>query len=196
MKYFDYQVGKMGKVWDLFSDLAGAGEETLAMKDSWARCDYGHTMEIINSALNGNIFNEEGSFSLKLYEIACQNKEKVDKLSKKNKNVSIVEMEDEEDSRVGYKEVPSSVLKYEEEKYDQLEDMEMFENCMTELLSIRYDCMIDLGLDPIELLRSALQGIPGAVRQLKELKDERLKGLILSLCEYGRGILKGRLDTI
>lgn len=197
MNYFKYQFqGSMGPIWALFSELEGAAEETSAMKDSWNRCDYGHTLDIIHSAMNGNILSENGEFSLKNYEYACQKQERVDRLSMQDKLISIVELEDTEDKRVGYKEVASNKLKYVEEAYSVLENNEMFERCLSELVELRSMYIVELGIDPMELLRNALRGIPSAVKELKNIKDSKLKEIVVSLCEYGtNGYLQSRLDA-
>lgn len=200
MKYFKYQFqGSMGPIWALFSDLEKAGQETYEKKDSWNRCDYGHTLEIIRSAMNGNIFDGFGSnesFNLKNYEFACQKQDKVDKNNDRDKLDYIVELDSSED-KAGYKEVDSNTIRIEEDGFVSIEANEIFEKSLLELSTMRFEYIVNEGIDPIELLRNALRGIPDAIKALQKLNDENFKSLVASLCENGEsGLLLKKLNEM
>lgn len=203
MRYFKYQYsGSMGSIWALFSGIKDAPNEVIeAVKNSPNAnyCNYEHTLDIINSAMNGNISNYDDSFDLKSYEYACQKQDRLEKNSSKNKTYFIVDDEDDddgEDRRVGYKEVSSRTLGASEDAYETFEENEVFEKSLKDLIDIRSFYMAEFGIDPMELLRSALVGIPEAVKELSKISDGRLKEIITNLCEYGSdGYLKSRLDS-
>ena len=72
MNYFQYKVKEpMGKIWALFQRLGKLSEEEI----KGTRCEYLHTMEIIRSALAGNILLTDDAirgFNLLAYENACK----------------------------------------------------------------------------------------------------------------------------
>lgn len=202
MRYFKYQYsGSMGNIWALFSGIKDAPNEVIeAVKNSPNAnyCNYEHTLEIINSAMNGNIPNYDDSFDLKSYEYACQKQDRMEKNSSKNKTYFIVDddEEEEENKRLGYKEVSSRTLGTSEDAYEMFEENEVFEKSLKDLIDIRSFYTLEFGIDPMELLKSALLGIPEAVKELREISDGRLKEIITNLCEYGSdGYLLSRLES-
>lgn len=190
----------MGSIWALFSGIKDAPNEVIeAVKNSPNAnyCNYEHTLEIINSAMNGNISNYDDTFDLKSYEYACQKQDRMEKNSSKNKTYFIVDDDDEEeDKRLGYKEVSSRTLGASEDSYEMFEENEVFEKSFKDLIDIRSFYTLEFGIDPMELLRSALLGIPEAVKELSDISDGRLKEIITNLCECGTdGYLMRRLDS-
>lgn len=190
----------MGSIWALFFGIKDAPNEVIeAVKNSPNAnyCNYEHTLEIINSAMNGNISNYDDTFDLKSYEYACQKQDRMEKNSSKNKTYFIVDDDDEEeDKRLGYKEVSSRTFGAYEDAYEVFEENEVFEKSFKDLIDIRSFYTLEFGIDPMELLRSALLGIPEAVKELSDISDGRLKEIITNLCEYGTdGYLMRRLDS-
>lgn len=195
MNYFKYQFqGSMGPIWSLFQGLEGAAEETAQTLDSMSRCEYGHSVEIVQSAMRGNLVGGE-DFNLKNYEYACQKRDKISLSSTRDKILSIVEKEDEDDGTVGYGEYSANKLQSIEETYSELESNEAFERYLSELFEIRSIYIVEKGIDPMELLRSTLLGIPEAAREMSKITDKRLKEIIVNLCEMSEdGYLQKRLD--
>lgn len=188
MNYFRYQYqGQMGEIWSLFADLRDAQEECLKLKDSYNRCEYAHTSQIVNSAINGTIF-DRSRFSLKDYEYACQERDKIALFNRSKKEYAIVDediLEDAEPKKPNT--ISVSKLKSFEEAFQLVTENEDFENCLRELLSIREEYVEEEGIDPLLMLKNALNGIPSAVKELRKVKDERFQELVSSLCEMGAG---------
>ena len=193
MNYFDYQYkGNMGKIWSLFSDLKYAPQESIDSLNSTRRCPYSHTIEIINSAMNGNIYAPE-RFDLR----GCQKQERINKISEASKLLAIVdESEEEEEVGYGYGEISSNKIKLIEDAYQILEDDIAFQESLKELYGIRSKYIVDFGIDPVELLKGALRGIPESIDLVKKLKDSYLKEILVNLCELGSdGLLMQFLYT-
>lgn len=197
MRYFKYQYSKsLGNIWQLFSDLKDAQQEVLKMKDSFNKCDYSHTDQIISSAMNGNLKYEE--FHLKSYEMACQINENATKFNKSFKEMSIVD-----DVPDGSKEAPRkintvSIGKFGvyENNFDELFKADDFEKDVQALLNLRWDYLSSEGFDPVVVLRNSLKGVPEALKILEGIKDEKLKSLYSSLLSYGNTArLVGRLEV-
>ena len=186
----------MGKIWSLFSELKYAPQESIDTLNSAHRCPYSHTIEIISSAMNGNIYAPE-RFDLRGYEYACQKQEKINKISEASKLLAIVdESEEEEEVGCGYGEISSNKIKIIEDAYQILEDDIAFQESLKELYGIRSKYIVDFGIDPVELLKGALRGIPESIDLVKKLKDSYLKEILVNLCELGSdGLLMEYLYT-
>ena len=198
MNYFDYQYkGNMGKIWSLFRDLKYAPQESIDTKDSKNRCYYGHTMDIISSAMNGNIFSE--NFDLRSYEFACQKQERINKHIEANRTLALIDESEEgefSNSGNGYGEISVNKIKVIEDAYQLLENDLAFQESLKELYGIRSKYIVDFGIDPVGLLKGALRGIPESVDLIKKLKDSQLKEILVNLCELGSdGLLMEYLYT-
>lgn len=202
MWYFDYQCkGKMGGIWDLFSGLADISQSDWSA-DGYMRCEYGNTVKIMNTALNGTLCRnatEDSEFNLRAYELACQKNEQTEQLERAKKFLSIVDVdsEDTEDLRVGYGEISSRKLKTEEFLFDEFENSETFESSLRELFNAKTTYLINYGVDIIKTLKNSLNGIPAAIRELASIlsRDSWLKDIIENLCESApEGVLLRRLE--
>lgn len=196
MKYFKHQYSdSLGEVWGLFSGLAELSKEEKIGKDR--RCSYGHTTEIMSSAMNGNLHPE--TFDLKAYEIACSKTDQIEIDSLRNKFLAIVDtVNGSEEDTVGYGKISSNDnrLKSIEDAFEILENNDEFERCLAELFNIRKGYIVEKGVDPVEMLVNSLKGIPEAVSSISELtkEDSVFKRIIETLCENGSNILQGRLE--
>lgn len=202
MKYFKYQYSdSLGEVWGLFSELASLSEEEILNKNK--RYDYSHTTEIINSAMNSKIESREGfntdEFNLKAYEFKCHQNDEIKLNDLRKKHLTIVDtINGSDDDVVGYGEISSNDtrLRSIEDAFELLEDNDEFEKCLCELYSIRKDYIIEKGVDPVEMLKNSLKGVPEAVTSMVDLllEDSSLKNIIEVLCENGNNVLQGRLE--
>lgn len=195
MKYFSYQYSEsMGRVWSLFSDLSSLSR--IDSKDTNRRWDYSHTSEIINSAMNGNLYHED--FDLKAYEIACAKTDEIELSNMRKKYLTIVDNVNSEDVTVGYGEISSNDkrLRTVEDAFAMLDDNDEFEKCLCELYNIRKDYIVEKGVDPVEMLSNSLKGIPEAVSSMSELflEDMKLRRIVEVLCENGANTLQIRLE--
>jgi hypothetical protein len=196
MKYFAYAETPPGKVWGLFKDLGGM---TPAQCDAiYAGSEYAHTLEIVSAALNGSIATDPAScsrFNLKGYEIKCA---ATDGLSRRERAKHVLNIVDfstaDDDMDVGFGDVSGRDLGKEDELYDILTGSVAFEQNIRELLGIRKKYLCEQGVDLVSVLYNALQKVPGAVDNVKELvKDENLRELFYQLCDDGGGSLLNRL---
>lgn len=196
MRYFDYQNNaEMGRVWGLFSGLAN-----LTKNDKMGvnrTVEYGHTIEIIKSALNNNFALDE-EFSLAHYERTCIKHDGYGINSSGTTMLAIVDSINGEDERVNYGEISCNQLPSKEDPYRELEDKDEFERCLKQLCDLRGLYQIQLGIDPVETLKNSLKGVPEAVTSLVTLisEDIQLKEIISFLCENGSNILQERLEGI
>lgn len=193
MNYFKYQSQQsMSKIWSLFVDL---GKMSPEMKDKiYGGSDYSHTLEIVRSALNGNIsLTDEAvrSFNLGAYEFKCRENEKLGRLKDAKTVLNIVEFDNsEEDVRVGYGDISDRKLSMLDESFDKILDNDEFEYCIRQLLGIRSRYIVEHGVDLVSVLLNSLKGIPESVSTLKELvKDKVVKDLVTGLCNNGNGRL-------
>lgn len=188
MNYFNYKPeAQMGKVWSLFERLGTLSEEEIV---SSSRHDYSHTMDIIKSALAGNIpLSEEGirNFNLQGYEYTCKTNDKIVARQNVDKELFIVDSigEKDEDIRVHFGDISERKLKSLDTAFDEMLDNSDFELNLLCLCGVREDYIIKEGIDVVDLLYSALSGIKDASEILVNLlkKDSKLMNLVSSLCE-------------
>lgn len=192
MKYFKHQYSEsLGEIWSLFSDLASLSkEEEVVSKGS--RGEFGHTVEIINSAMNKKLDNREGfnleTFDLRAYEAECRKKDEIKLNDLRKKYLTIVDTVNGNDdtNTVGYGEISmnDTRLKSMEDAYAVLEDNDEFETYLAKLYTLRKEYIVGKGIDPVEMLINSLKGIPEAVSLMTELisVDLPLKQIIEGLC--------------
>lgn len=196
MKYFKHQYSEsFGEIWELFSDLANLSRGEVMVKDT--QSDFGHTVEIINSAMNKRLDNREGfdleTFDLKAYEIECRKKDLIKLNDSRKKYLTIVDTVNGSDENVvGYGEISmnDSRLKSVEDAFALLDEDDEFERCLSELYNIRKDYIVSKGIDPVEMLKNSLKGIPEAVSLMTELvlDDISLKQIVEGLCSNGKNL--------
>ena len=204
MKYFKHQYSEsLGEIWSLFSDLASLSkEEEVVSKGS--RGEFGHTVEIINSAMNKKLDNREGfnleTFDLRAYEAECRKKDEIKLNDLRKKYLTIVDTVNGNDdtNTVGYGEISmnDTRLKSMEDAYAVLEDNDEFETYLAKLYTLRKE-LVGKGIDPVEMLINSLKGIPEAVSLMTELisVDLPLKQIIEGLCSNSsNNNLQARLE--
>lgn len=205
MKYFKHQYSEsLGEIWSLFSDLASLSkEEEVISKGS--RGEFGHTVEIINSAMNKKLDNREGfnleTFDLRAYEAECRKKDEIKLNDLRKKYLTIVDTVNGNDdtNTVGYGEISmnDTRLKSMEDAYAVLEDNDEFETYLAKLYTLRKEYIVGKGIDPVEMLVNSLKGIPEAVSLMTELisVDLPLKQIIEGLCSNSsNNNLQARLE--
>lgn len=205
MKYFKHQYSEsLGEIWSLFSDLASLSkEEEVVSKGS--RGEFGHTVEIINSAMNKKLDNREGfnleTFDLRAYEAECRKKDEIKLNDLRKKYLTIVDTVNGNDdtNTVGYGEISmnDTRLKSMEDAYAVLEDNDEFETYLAKLYTLRKEYIVGKGIDPVEMLVNSLKGIPEAVSLMTELisVDLPLKQIIEGLCSNSsNNNLQARLE--
>ena len=205
MKYFKHQYSEsLGEIWSLFSDLASLSkEEEVVGKGS--RGEFGHTVEIINSAMNKKLDNREGfnleTFDLRAYEAECRKKDEIKLNDLRKKYLTIVDTVNGNDdtNTVGYGEISmnDTRLKSMEDAYAVLEDNDEFETYLAKLYTLRKEYIVGKGIDPVEMLINSLKGIPEAVSLMTELisVDLPLKQIIEGLCSNSsNNNLQARLE--
>lgn len=200
MRHFKYQNSKqMSKVWMLFKDLKGCSLEQLEAVYSG---NNSHTLEIIKAALNGSFLLSDESvrdFNLQGYEYSCTENDRIGLKKKAKDELHIVDFSNgEEDCKVGYGDISSRKLAYLEDSFNEVINSEAFEQSMMELLNIRSKYIIEEGIDIIQILLSALKGIPEAKDTLTEYvkNDSFIETIVKTLCDNGHGSLIGRLEAI
>ena len=207
MKYFKHQYSEsLGEIWSLFSDLASLSkEEEVVSKGS--RGEFGHTVEIINSAMNKKLDNREGfnleTFDLRAYEAECRKKDEIKLNDLRKKYLTIVDTVNGNDdtNTVGYGEISmnDTRLKSMEDAYAVLEDNDEFETYLAKLYTLRKEYIVGKGIDPVEMLINSLKGIPEAVSLMTELisVDLPLKQIIEGLCSNSsNNNLQARLEGV
>ncbi|MGV3076448.1 hypothetical protein ACEE21_15325 [Clostridium baratii] len=202
MKYFKHQYSEsFGEIWELFSDLANLSKEEVISQNS--RREFGHTMEIINSAMNKKLDNREcfnlDSFDLRAYEAECRKKDEIKLNVSRKKYLTIVDtVNGNDDNVVGYGEISmnDTRLKSIEDAFALFDENDEFERCLSELYNIRKDYIITKGVDPVEMLLNSLKGIPEAVTLMAELvlEDLPLRQIIEGLCSNSKNTLQLRLE--
>lgn len=205
MKYFKHQYSEsLGEIWSLFSDLASLSkEEEVVSKGS--RGEFGHTVEIINSAMNKKLDNREGfnleTFDLRAYEAECRKKDEIKLNDLRKKYLTIVDTVNGNDdtNTAGYGEISmnDTRLKSMEDAYAVLEDNDEFETYLAKLYTLRKEYIVGKGIDPVEMLINSLKGIPEAVSLMTELisVDLPLKQIIEGLCSNSsNNNLQARLE--
>lgn len=190
MNYFKYQCqSSLGKVWPLFKELKDAGKESIDGNHS----EFSHTSEILSSAINGNIYME--NFNLRAYECRCGMNDKNVDYKYHSKMLAIVDAEDLENGCKGKNyTIAKEVLGEDEELFMDLEESEDFQNNINWLLGVRSDFMLREGIDLVSVLKNAISGVPSAIKVLKDITDEAIKGSLYSLCESGKGRLLQELS--
>lgn len=200
MRYFKYQNNQsMSKVWSLFADLGRMTPEQKAK--IYGTSDYSHTLEIVHSALNGNIpLTDEAisQFNLGAYEMSSRLNDKKAKIKKAKKVLNIVEFDNsDEDIRVGFGDVSDRKLSTIDESFEEILNNDEFECSIRELLNIRSTYIVEHGIDLVSVLLSALKGIPEAVKSLKDLmSDNKVYDLVTGLCSNSYGGLIPRLEAV
>lgn len=200
MRYFKYQNNQsMSKVWSLFADLGRMTPEQKAK--IYGTSDYSHTLEIVRSALNGNIpLTDEAisQFNLGAYEMSSRLNDKKAKIKEAKKVLNIVEFDNsDEDIRVGFGDVSDRKLSTIDESFEEILNNDEFECSIRELLNIRSTYIVEHGIDLVSVLLSALKGIPEAVKSLKGLmSDNKVYDLVTGLCNNSHGGLIPRLEAV
>lgn len=202
MNYFTYQQnGTVGRVWSLLSGLGELSEEEI-LGTSNGNLQYEHSLEIIRSGLNNTLRTDDDSlrdFNLSAYEHTCRVNDKNTKRKQVEKLLYIVDNFGEEDTSVGFGDISERKLKSIEDSFELIESLSSFESNLKQLCNIRKDYISVKGIDPVNLIKSSLKGIPEAVKELKRIvkEDSSLGELILDLCEEGAdGVLLSRLEAI
>lgn len=202
MRYFDYQYsGTLGRIWSLFSGLGEISEEQRLGKSKYT-CEYSHTLEIVNAALSGSLSTSSESvknFNLQAYEYTCKENDNISKIKSADKLLFIVDDSGEDNERVGFGDIQEKKLTQENGFFDEVFDSVDFENNFSMLVSLRGKYIKEKGIDLVSVLKSSLNGIPDAIKEMQVLLSgsKQLKDLVVSLCENGQeGKLKCRLDLI
>ena len=200
MDYFKYQESKpMSKIWSLFSDLKDITPEQLDLL--YGESDFSHTLEIVRSALNGNIpLTDEAidSFNLFAYERKCRDTDKKGKFNDIKDTVNIVITDNSDDEiKVGYGDISDRKLKSIDDSLDEIMNNAEFESSIKELYKIRSKYIVEKGVDVVSVLLNSLKGIPDAIAEIKEFikNDEIIKDIVVSLCENSSGDLIKRLEA-
>lgn len=202
MNYFKHQYSEsFGEIWELFSDLASLSKEEVLNKNN--RSEFGHTVEIINSAMNKKLDNREGfnleTFDLRAYEAECRKKDDIKLNDSRKKFLTIVDtVNGNDENLVGYGEISmnDNRLKSIEDAFALFDEDDEFERCLSELYNIRKDYIITRGVDPVEMLINSLKGIPEAVSLMTDMvvEDLSLKNIVEGLCSNSRNSLQLRLE--
>ena len=191
MNYFKYTKihQPRGVIWELFSSLAEVQEERVAaLQDSanrgYVKCDYGHSLEIINSAMNGNIMKQ---FNLTSYEIKCERNDLIS-LEKERKVIDHIIEVGAEDRDVANNSIKYGQIASNDKRLQQVDSEVLFENIeeklalegyIDELFSCRKDCIRECGIDPIRALRDAyIDHVPSAISSIQEISIKKIRELI------------------
>ena len=188
MRYFDYQQkGALGKVWSLFTGLSSISTEEKLYKSKY-HCDYSHTLEIVNAALNGTISTSDEDFNLEAYENVCKKNDKIAKTKSYETVLYIVDKIDDEKERENFGDVSSNKLKIKEDPYEDSENVINFSSSLSALLNLRGKYMKTTGVDIVKTLKGSLLGIPESTKLINRLikKDSVLNEIVVSLCESGQ----------
>lgn len=199
MNYFDYKPKcQMGKVWALFQKLAKLTDEEILADD---RHNYTHTLDIISSALSGNISLEDenlSTFNLQAYEARCRANDKNTMRANVDKMLYIVDsgvMEESSGEKLSYGDIAERNLPRNQDDYNLVLSRTSMDENLNYLCSLRNEYIINHGVDIVELLKSSLSGIRDATGKLTELaqKDERISETLMYLCEDSRDSEDGEL---
>lgn len=187
MNYFNYMpegMSHLGKVWGLFDSMS---------LDEINRCPYEYSLEIVKSALQGNITLEESEgekFPLKEYTYGCRRNEKIVKRSKAKKELFIVDSyTEDENEKIGFGDVSERVLKDIDMLFDEMIDDETFEQSLMSLMGIRNEYLVKEGVDIVELVKGALKNVKASIKTLSRLSrnDRRLRFIVEGLLGTGHG---------
>ena len=145
-----------------------------------------HTSEIVEAGLKGNIGE---NFSLIAYEKGIKKKEALVKISKakKKKNIDISLDTEQDNSVTSYFDISMTQLDMQVVKttdlldeYEKLLNEDELEYAIKEIKGLQKDIFIKEQIDVMQGLKDALDGVPVAIRTMKELceKYERVNELV------------------
>ena len=145
-----------------------------------------HTSEIVEAGLKGNIGE---NFSLIAYEKGIKKKEALAKISKakKKKNIDISLDTEQDNSVTSYFDISMTQLDMQVVKttdlldeYEKLLNEDELEYAIKEIKGLQKDIFIKEQIDVMQGLKDALDGVPVAIRTMKELceKYERVNELV------------------
>lgn len=145
-----------------------------------------HTSEIVEAGLKGNIGE---NFSLIAYEKGIKKKEALAKISKakKKKNIDTSLDTEQDNSVTSYFDISMTQLDMQVVKttdlldeYEKLLNEDELEYAIKEIKGLQKDIFIKEQIDVMQGLKDALEGVPVAIRTMKELceKYERVNELV------------------
>lgn len=145
-----------------------------------------HASEIVEAGLKGNIGE---NFSLIAYEKGIKKKEALAKISKakKKKNIDISLDTEQDNSVTSYFDISMTQLDMQVVKttdlldeYEKLLNEDELEYAIKEIKGLQKDIFIKEQVDVMQGLKDALEGVPVAIRTMKELceKYERVNELV------------------
>lgn len=145
-----------------------------------------HASEIVEAGLKGNIGE---NFSLIAYEKGIKKKEALAKISKakKKKNIDISLDTEQDNSVTSYFDISMTQLDMQVVKttdlldeYEKLLNEDELEYAIKEIKGLQKDIFIKEQIDVMQGLKDALEGVPVAIRTMKELceKYERVNELV------------------
>lgn len=188
MNYFNYMpdgMAHLGKIWTLFESMSA---------DEINRNSYEYSLDIIKSALQGNISFDctetNGKFPLREYTYGCKKNEKIARRAKVKKELFIVDsFTEDENEKIGFGDISERVLKDIDTLFDEMLDTESFEQSIEALLGIRNEYLVKEGVDIVELVKGSLKKVNNSVKTLSKFakKDNRLKSILEGLLGTGHG---------
>lgn len=145
-----------------------------------------HTSEIVEAGLKGNIGE---NFSLIAYEKGIKKKEALAKISKakRKKNIDTSLDTEQDNSVTSYFDISMTQLDMQVVKttdlldeYEKLLNEDELEYAIKEIKGLQKDIFIKEQIDVMQGLKDALEGVPVAIRTMKELceKYERVNELV------------------
>ena len=145
-----------------------------------------HASEIVEAGLKGNIGE---NFSLIAYEKGIKKKEALAKISKakKKKNIDTSLDTEQDNSVTSYFDISMTQLDMQVVKttdlldeYEKLLNEDELEYAIKEIKGLQKDIFIKEQIDVMQGLKDALEGVPVAIRTMKELceKYERVNELV------------------
>lgn len=145
-----------------------------------------HASEIVEAGLKGNIGE---NFSLIAYEKGIKKKEALAKISKakKKKNIDTSLDTEQDNSVTSYFDISMTQLDMQVVKttdlldeYEKLLNEDELEYAIKEIKGLQKDIFIKEQIDVMQGLKDALDGVPVAIRTMKELceKYERVNELL------------------
>ena len=145
-----------------------------------------HASEIVEAGLKGNIGE---NFSLIAYEKGIKKKEALAKISKakKKKNIDTSLDTEQDNSVTSYFDISMTQLDMQVVKttdlldeYEKLLNDDELEYAIKEIKGLQKDTFIKEQIDVMQGLKDALDGVPVAIRTMKELceKYERVNELV------------------
>ena len=145
-----------------------------------------HASEIVEAGLKGNIGE---NFSLIAYEKGIKKKEALAKISKakKKKNIDISLDTEQDNSVTSYFDISMTQLDMQVVKttdlldeYEKLLNEDELEYAIKEIKGLQKDIFIKEQIDVMQGLKDALDGVPVAIRTMKDLceKYERVNELV------------------